>query len=100
MYKKIEAQEPSKTLQNCNNNVHIYMNGEGLQKRHVLLTPTAAGHSYMLGHIYLQILRTTRSEIETVTKSWQLTEVGQDREINHCHPLTGTNETRPKTAHS
>lgn len=44
MYKKIEAQESSRTLQNCNNNVHIDINGEGLQKWHVLLTPAAAGH--------------------------------------------------------
>jgi len=59
--------------------------GEGLQKSHVLLTPTVEGH--LLAHIYLQFLRTSRSETETVTKSWWLTEVGQDGEVNHWQLL-------------
>lgn len=35
-------------------------------------------------HIYLQFLRTSRSETETLTISWWLAEVGRDREVNHC----------------
>lgn len=46
--------------------------GEGLLKWHVLLTPIGG-----------------RSEMETMTKSWGVTEVGQDREINHSHSLKG-----------
>lgn len=30
IYKKIEAQESSRTLQNCNKNLHIDVHGEGL----------------------------------------------------------------------
>jgi len=46
--------------------------GEGLLKWDVLLTPVGG-----------------RSEMETMSKSWELTEAGRDREINHSHFLKG-----------
>jgi len=44
----------------------------------------------MLVHLCLKLLRITRSETETAANTRQLTDVGQDREINHCQLLKST----------
>lgn len=58
IYKKTEAQESPRTLQNCNKNLHAW-------RRAIKMACVADTQ------IYLQILKTTRSKWETVINSLQ-----------------------------